>query len=103
MLTPSVARDGKVSCVVPHVSHVDHTEHEVHIIVTEQGVGDLRGLDPKEKVKVMIENCAHPDYRPALWDYYNRARKEVGGHIPILLGEAFSWHVRFLETGTMKS
>jgi len=103
MLTPSIAKDGKVSCVVPHVSHVDHTEHEIHIIVTEQGVGDLRGLDPREKARVMIENCAHPDYRPALWDYYNRARKEVGGHIPILLGEAFSWHVRFLETGTMKS
>jgi succinyl-CoA:acetate CoA-transferase len=102
VLTPSTAKKGAISCVVPHVTHFDHTEHEIHIIVTEQGVGDLRGLDPREKVKVMIEKCAHPDYRPALWDYYNRARKEVGGHIPMLLGEAYAWHTKFMETGTMK-
>ena len=102
MLTPSTAKNGDISCVVPHVTHIDHTEHEIHIIVTEQGVGDLRGLDPREKVKVMIENCAHPDYRPALWEYYNRAKKKAGGHIPMLLGEAYAWHAKFAETGTMK-
>jgi succinyl-CoA:acetate CoA-transferase len=31
------------------VSHVDHTEHDVHVIVTEQGVGDLRGLPPQRR------------------------------------------------------
>ncbi|MBN1828112.1 MAG: succinate CoA transferase [Deltaproteobacteria bacterium] len=102
MLTPSVAKRGAISRVVPHVAHYDHTEHEIHVIVTEQGVADLRGLDPKEKVPVIIEKCAHPDYRDMLWDYYNRAKKEVGGHIPMLLDEAYSWHVRFNETGTMK-
>ena len=25
-------------------SHVDHTEHDVSVIVTEQGLADLRGL-----------------------------------------------------------
>ncbi len=102
MMTPSTAREGEISCVVPHVTHIDHTEHEVHVIVTDQGLADLRGLDPREKVPVIIENCAHPDYRPLLWDYYNRAVKHSGGHIPIILDEAFSWHVRFQRTKSMK-
>jgi succinyl-CoA:acetate CoA-transferase len=101
-LTPSAAKKGAISRVVPHVTHTDHTEHEVHMIVTDQGVADLRGLDPKEKVPLIIENCAAPEYRPMLWDYFNRAKKKVGGHTPMLLDEAFSWHVRFNETGTMK-
>jgi succinyl-CoA:acetate CoA-transferase len=29
------------------VSHVDHTEHDVHIIVTEHGLADLRGKAPR--------------------------------------------------------
>ena len=40
-------RTGTISCIVPMVSHVDHTEHDVHVIVTEQGVADLRGLAPR--------------------------------------------------------
>ena len=55
------------------VSHVDHTEHDVDVIVTEQGVADLRGLAPKERVELIINNCAHPDYREQLWAYYNEA------------------------------
>ena len=51
---------------MPFVSHVDHTEHDTHIIVTEQGLADLRGLAPRKRAKVIIERCAHPDYRPAL-------------------------------------
>ena len=42
-------------------SHIDHTEHDVDVIVTEQGVADLRGLAPKERVPFIINNCAHPD------------------------------------------
>jgi succinyl-CoA:acetate CoA-transferase len=102
-LTPSTAKGGAISRIVPYVTHVDHTEHEVHVIVTEQGVADLRGLDPREKVRRIINNCAHPDYRSALWEHYNRAEKNVGGHTPILLYDAFSWHTRFNETGTMKN
>jgi len=102
MMTPSAAKGNAISRVVPHVPHIDHTEHEVHIIVTDQGLADLRGLDPKEKVPVIIENCAHPDYRPLLWDYYNRAKEKVGGHIPMLLDEAYAWHVRFTQTKSMK-
>jgi 1,4-dihydroxy-2-naphthoyl-CoA hydrolase len=45
-MTPSLAKDGSISCIVPMVSHVDHTEHDVQMIVTEQGLADLRGLSP---------------------------------------------------------
>jgi hypothetical protein len=30
-LTPSTARNGAISCIVPMVSHTDHTEHDVHV------------------------------------------------------------------------
>ena len=42
--TPSTAKNGTISCIVPHVAHVDHTEHDPHVIITEQGCADLRGL-----------------------------------------------------------
>ena len=72
------------------------------MLVTEQGLADLRGLSPKQRAKVIIENCAHPDYRPALADYFCRAsRNSYGKHAPSLLDEALSWHRRFVETGTM--
>jgi len=45
-MTPSTARNGAVSCIVPMVPHVDHTEHDVQVIVTEQGLADLRGKSP---------------------------------------------------------
>ena len=54
-------------------SHVDHTEHDVQVIVTEQGLADLRGLSPKQRAKQIIEKCAHPDFRPGLREYYRRA------------------------------
>ena len=31
-LTPSTAKGGKVSAIVPMVSHVDHTEHDVQVM-----------------------------------------------------------------------
>nr|WP_295075510.1 acetyl-CoA hydrolase/transferase family protein [uncultured Roseateles sp.] len=101
-MTPSVAKGGAISCIVPMVSHVDHTEHDVQIIVTEQGLADLRGLSPKERAKVVIENCAHPDFKPALRDYVRRAAEGAPGlHTPHLLDEAFSWHTRYLREGRM--
>ena len=101
-VTPSVAKDGKISCIVPMCSHVDHTEHDTQIIVTEQGLADLRGLSPKQRAKVIIDKCAHPDYRPMLQDYFDRARSQGAQHTPHLLTEALSWHQRFVETGDMR-
>lgn len=102
-MTPSVAKGGAISCIVPMVSHVDHTEHDVQVIVTEQGIADLRGLSPKQRAHKIIENCAHPDFRPALQEYYRRALDESPGkQTPHLLDEALDWHSRFVKTGSMK-
>ncbi|HEY5483629.1 MAG TPA: succinate CoA transferase, partial [Propionibacteriaceae bacterium] len=103
-VTPSTAKNGDISCFVPMVSHHDHTEHDVQILITERGLADLRGLSPKQRVAKIIKNCVHPDYQPMLTDYYDRALKTANGlHTPHNLREALSWHVRFLETGTMKA
>jgi len=94
-MTPSTAKNGMISCIVPMASHVDHTEHDVQIIVTEQGLADLRGLSPKQRAHVIIENCAHPDFKPALRDYFRRAlERSPGKHTPHRLEEAFAWHVK---------
>ena len=101
--TESVAKGGLISCIVPMVSHVDQTEHDVAVIVTEQGIADLRWKTPTERAELLIEHCAHPDYRPMLRDYFERAlRTSAGKHTPHDLREALSWHQRFLDTGSMK-
>jgi succinyl-CoA:acetate CoA-transferase len=102
-VSPSVAKGGAISCVVPMVSHVDHTEHDVHVVVTEQGVADLRGLAPRRRAERIIDACAHPHYRDALRDYLDRAQSAATGkHTPHLLAEAHGWHTRFLAHGTMQ-
>ena len=74
------------------------------MIVTEQGLADLRGLSPKQRAAVIIENCAHPDYKPMLKDCYERARRDsYRQQSPTLLGEALSWHQRYIETGSMQA
>lgn len=100
--TESVAKGGAISSIVPMVSHVDHTEHDVMVIVTEQGYADLRGLNPRRRAEKIIDNCAHPDYRERLWDYFTRACKKGALHTPHILEEALSWHSSFEKTGTMK-
>jgi succinyl-CoA:acetate CoA-transferase len=103
-MTPSTAKNGAISCIVPMVSHTDHTEHDVEIIVTEQGLADLRGLSPTQRARLIIEKCAHPDYREALRDYFERALRDAPGkHTPHLLSEALSWHDRCVKTGTMRA
>ncbi len=99
-VTKSIAKDGRISSVVPMVSHVDHTEHDVDIVITEVGLADLRGLAPRERAPAIIANCVHPNYRDALSDYYKRALQR-GGHTPHVIEEALSWHVAAREKGTM--
>lgn len=102
-VSTSTAKDGKISSIVPFASHVDHTEHDTHILVTEQGMADLRGLSPTARARKIIANCAHPDYRDGLQDYFDRACAENphGQHTPHLLAEALSWHRKFQTEGTM--
>ncbi len=59
----STAKDGRISSIVPMVPHCDHNEHDVDVVVTEQGLADLRGLAPRERATLIIEHCAHPGYR----------------------------------------
>lgn len=110
MHTPS-ARPSKVdptglSCIVPMASHVDQTEHDLDVIVTEQGLADLRGMSPKERAVEIIDKCAHPDYKDQLREYYDRATfyaKKAGClHEPHQLKDAFKMHINFQENGTMK-
>ncbi|MDX6275893.1 MAG: succinyl-CoA:acetate CoA-transferase, partial [Nocardioidaceae bacterium] len=102
-LSPSTAKNGAISSIVPMVSHVDHTEHDVQIIVTEQGLADLRGLSPTDRADRIIANCAHPAFRDALTDYVARAKaaRPTARHTPHLLDEALRWHQRYLDTGQM--
>ena len=99
-VTKSIAKGGDISSVVPMVSHVDHTGHDVDVLVTEQGLADLRGLAPRERARAIIDNCVHPDYKDALNDYFARACAK-GGQTPHLLNEALSWHINFEEQGKM--
>ena len=102
MVSPSIAKGGKISTIVPMVSHVDHSEHSVDVIVTEQGLVDTRNLTPRQVAVQVIKKCAHPLYRDLLWDYYDRAVKETGGHEPHILEKVFDFHVRLMKTGDMR-
>jgi succinate CoA transferase len=97
-LCPSVARGGRISTIVPMCPHVDHNEHSVQVVVTEQGLADLRGLAPRERARLLIDRCAHPAYR----DYLHRYAREAGaGHIRHDLGRCFELHQNLLKHGTM--
>nr|WP_281070209.1 acetyl-CoA hydrolase/transferase family protein [Paeniglutamicibacter psychrophenolicus] len=102
-MSPSTAKGGKISGIVPMASHVDHTEHDTMILITEQGLADLRGLSPKQRAQLVIDKCSAPEYRPMLQDYFDRAKvSSYGKHTPHLLGESLSWHQRYIDTGDMR-
>jgi succinyl-CoA:acetate CoA-transferase len=100
-VTESTCKRNTISRIVPMVSHVDHSEHDVDIVVTEQGLADLRGLAPRQKAEAIIKNCVHPEYRDMLIAYYNEAC-ERGGHTPHVIEKAFDWYKNLRTTGSMK-
>ncbi len=97
---PSVTKGGLISNIVPMVAHADHSEHSVDILITDQGVADLRAKDPVQKAQAIIDNCAHPDYRPLLREYLKIGK---GGQTPHSLTAAFAFHAAFNETGDMRN
>jgi succinate CoA transferase len=97
--TPSTAKEGKISAIVPMVSHLDHSEHSVKILITEQGIADLRGLSPIQRAENIIENCVAPEYKGLLREYLRLGQK---GHTPQNMSAALSFHVTFNETGDMR-
>ena len=96
---PSTAKGGLISSIVPFVSHQDHSEHDVNIIVTEQGVADLRAKSPAQRAELIIEKCVHPDYKQLLWDYLKIAK---GGHTRHNLPAAFALHDTLARKGDMR-
>lgn len=102
-ISPSVAKDGAISAIVPFASHIDHTEHDVMVVITEYGYADLRALAPRDRARKMIA-IAHPDYRPLLEEYVSRAEAASGGalHMPHDLATAFSFHQNLAQKGSMK-
>ena len=97
--TPSIAKGGRISAIVPMCTHVDSTEHDVDVIVTEQGVADLRGKGPRRRAEEIINHCAHPDYRPLLREYLRIADK---GHEPQSMTAAFAMHDTLRKKGDMR-
>jgi acetyl-CoA hydrolase len=98
---PSLQKGGKISTLVPQVTHADHSEHSVQVIVTEHGVADLRRLDPFQRAELIIERCAHPDFREDLRRYLSLSLSR-DGHEPFNLDYAFAFHQRFNKTGDMR-
>ena len=97
---PSVSKGGVISNIVPMVAHPDHSEHSVDVIVTDQGIADLRHKDPIQRAEAIINNCAHPDYRPLLLDYLHAGKN---GQTPHTLHAAYEFHNAFNETGDMRN
>ena len=100
--TPSTAKGGSISSVVPMVTHADHTEHDTMIFITEQGVADIRGLSPVKRAKLIIEKCAHPDYKAQLLEYLQQAQRK-NAHMPVDLAHAFDMQAHYEKYGTMKA
>lgn len=96
---PSIAKGGAISTIVPFVSHLDHSEHSVQVLITDQGIADLRAKDPQERATAIINNCVHPEYRDQLLEYFHSFK---GGHTPQTLKTAFQMHERFLEHKDMR-
>jgi succinate CoA transferase len=97
--TPSIAKEGKISSIVPMVSHMDHSEHSVKILITEHGVADLRGKAPVERAEEIINNCVAGEYRGLLRDYLKLGQK---GHTPQNVAAALAFHDTFNKTGDMR-
>lgn len=96
---PSVAKGGAISTIVPMVAHLDHSEHSVQVLITEQGIADLRGKDPSERAREIVDKCAHPEYRDQLHAYFDDVKD---GHTPQTLRTAFAMHESFMETKDMR-
>jgi len=100
LVAPSLAKGGAISSVVPMVAHLDHNEHSVQVLVTEQGLADLRGKGPFERANAIIDHCAHPDFRDYLHRYVADAPP---GHIRHDLNKAMDMHRAFIDQGTMRA
>lgn len=95
-----------ITCVVPKAPHVDHTEHDLDVVVTDQGLADLRGLAPKERAQTIINKCVHPEYKDIMQEYLDISSKitlaKGIGHEPQLFDRCFKMQLNLAKNGTMK-
>jgi len=98
--TPSTAKNGCISSIVPMVSHLDHSEHSVKILITEHGIADLRGKSPIQRAHEIIEKCVDPTYRPMMREYLGKSKV---AHTQHNLALAFAMHEEFLRSGDMRN
>lgn len=96
--TPSTAKNGNISSIVPMVTHVDQNEHSVNVLITEHGIADLRGKSPIQRAEEIIKNCVAPEYKQMLTDYLKLTST---GHTPTNLHACFGMHEQFIKTGSM--
>jgi 4-hydroxybutyrate CoA-transferase len=65
---PSTGRNGAASRIVAELARgasVTTSRNDVHFIVTEHGIADLRGKSVRQRAEALIA-IAHPDFRKAL-------------------------------------
>ncbi|MBQ4507482.1 MAG: acetyl-CoA hydrolase/transferase family protein [Paludibacteraceae bacterium] len=98
--TPSTAKNGCISSIVPMVSHLDHSEHSVKILITEHGIADLRGKSPIQRAHEIIEKCVDPAYKPMMREYLEKSKV---AHTQHNLHLAFAMHEEFLRSGDMRN
>jgi 4-hydroxybutyrate CoA-transferase len=70
----STAAGGKISRIVPHLdegSIITTTRTDIHYVVTEFGIANLRGKSMPERAKALI-GIAHPDFRDQLSAEFKR-------------------------------
>ena len=86
-------------CLFSAVNASLYKSNSVNVIVTEQGVADLRGKSPSQRAKTIIDNCVHPDYKEILRDYIRLSGK---GQTPQTLAAALGMHDTLAKKGDMR-
>lgn len=75
---PSTAKNDAISKIVARLDEgacVTTSRNDVHYIVTEYGIANLRGKTVRERAKALI-NIAHPKFREQLSkDFFERGKK----------------------------
>lgn len=70
----STASGGRISRIVPHLDEgtvVTTTRTDIHYVVTEYGIANLRGKSVPDRARALI-NIAHPDFRADLRSQFKR-------------------------------
>jgi 4-hydroxybutyrate CoA-transferase len=67
---PSTAGGGKISRIVPKLDDgavVTTSRYDIHYIVTEYGIANMRGKSVKERARLLID-IAHPNFHSELYE-----------------------------------